>query len=148
MKKIWVLLAGLALATSAAAQHYQSDFGPADFHDRWNAIFDAIGNEAIAIIQGGPSARGFEFPRQTNNFYYLTGIETPHAWLMLDGRTREVTAFLPPRNEKLEKSEGRILSASDVELIGELTGIHHVAETSTMQGDWLNETLGDPRAVI
>jgi Xaa-Pro aminopeptidase len=47
-------------------------------------------------------------PRQTNEFYYLCGIETPHAYLVLDGRNRKVTLYLPPRNERLESAEGKV----------------------------------------
>ncbi len=32
--------------------------------------------------------RGFQLPRQMNEFYYLCGVETPHSYLYLDGRTR------------------------------------------------------------
>ena len=61
--------------------------------------------------------RGFQLPRQTNEFYYLCGIETPHSYLYLDGRTKKATLFLPPRNARLERSEGRVLSAADAELV-------------------------------
>jgi Xaa-Pro aminopeptidase len=67
-------------------------------------------------VQGVPLARGFNFPRQSNEFYYLSGIETPGAYLLLDGRTRQTTIILPPRNERLERSEGKVLSAEDAEL--------------------------------
>ena len=138
----------LLVSLGAQAQYYQPDFPPDEFRQRWNAIFDAIGESAVALVQGAPSARGFEFSRQTNSFYYLSGIETPHAYLWLDGRTREVTLFLPPRNERLERSEGKVLSAADAALVIELTGVDHVKATSDMQGDWFVDALGDPRPVI
>ena len=141
---LFVLLIPLA----ASAQHYQSDFPPDEFRQRWNAVFDEIGESAVALVQGSPSARGFEFPRQTNSFYYLSGVETPHSYLWLDGRTREVTLFLPPQNERLEKSEGKVLSAADAALAIKLTGVDHVRPTSDMQDDWLAESLGEPRATI
>ena len=132
-----VAIALLMLSMTARAQYYQSDFPPQEFRDRWNRIFDRIGDDAVALVQGAPAARGFEYPRQNNTFYYLSGIETPHSYLWLDGRTREVTAFLPPRNEKLEKGEGRLLSAATVDLVQELTGVDHVASTADMGGNWL-----------
>ena len=139
----WICLALLLVASTAGAQHYQSDFPPEEFRARWDRIFDRIGDDAVALVQGAPSARGFEYPRQTNNFYYLTGIETPHSYVWLDGRTREVTVFLPPRNERLEKGEGKLLSAATVDLVKELVGVDHVKSTEDMQGNWLRETLGD-----
>ena len=47
------------------------------------------------------------------------------------------TLFLPPRNRRLERSEGRVLSAGDAELAQKLTGAGAVQSTAAMQGDWL-----------
>ena len=141
------VLAVLAVS-STSAQHYQSDFPADEFRDRWTRIFDRIGDEAVALVQGGPSTRGFEYPRQTNSFYYLSGIETPHAYLWLDGRTREVTLFLPPQNERLERSEGKVLSAADVDLVRRLTAVDLVRSTEEMRGDWIATALGQPQPVL
>lgn len=148
MMRFLTLLTALVLSTIAAAQHYQSDFPAEEFRQRWDAVFDEIGGTAVALVQGAPSARGFEFPRQSNSFYYLSGIETPHAYLWMDGRGRAVTLFLPPQNERLEKSEGKVLSAADTELVKTLTGVDHVFSTDSMQGDWLREALGEETAIL
>jgi Xaa-Pro aminopeptidase len=116
---------------------YQTDFPPEEFHARWEKVFERIGDKAVAIVAGAPPAGGFLFPRQTNDFYYLCGVETPGAYVLLDGRRRKVTLFLPPRNARLEAAEGRILSADDAELVEELTGVDAVAPTDAMRGDWL-----------
>ncbi len=126
------LLAG-ACATPALAQHYQTDFPPAEFRARWEKLFDGIGDDAVAILQGVPLARGFVMPRQTNAFYYLSGIETPHAYLLLDGRDRTVTLYMPPRNERLERSEGKVLNADDASLVRDLTGVDSVLSTDAMR---------------
>ena len=91
---------------------YQSDFPPEEFQARWKTVFDRIGDHAVAIVQGAPKANGFLVPRQTNEFYHLCGIETPHAYLILDGRARKVTLFLPPRDARLYCSERKAPSAS------------------------------------
>ena len=65
-----------------------------------------------------------------------------------DGRTRETTLYLPPRNERLERSEGKVLSASDGDLIKSLTGAHHVKSTENMVGNWIHEVLGQPTASL
>src|ERR1700734_1351686 len=106
---IFILLAGIFLAdcsflgASEAAWH-QTDFTPADFAARWAAVYDAIGNDAVAIVPGGT---------QTNEFYYLCGIETPGSYVLLDARSRKATLFLPPHNARLEAAEGKVLSAED-----------------------------------
>jgi Xaa-Pro aminopeptidase len=143
MKAFFVAIACLLLSSAASAQHYQDDFPPEEFRARWDKLFDRIGDNAVALVQGAPLARGFEYPRQKNSFYYLTGIETPHSYVWLDGRTREVTVFLPPRNEKLEKGEGKLLSAATVDLVKALVGVDHVRSTDDMRGNWLREALGE-----
>ena len=130
------------------APPYQSDFPPEEFRGRWAGIFDRMGERSIAIIQGAPKPSGFVFPRQSNEFYYLCGIETPHAYLVLDGRDRKVTLFLPPRDEALERAEGRVLSADDAEAVTNLTGVDRVASTRTMNEDWIRQLVRGRGAVV
>ena len=66
------------------------------------------------------------YPRQHNTFYYLSGIETPGAYLLLDGRTQKVTIYLPARNPRLEAAEGRVLSAEDADLVKRISGVDEV----------------------
>lgn len=126
----------LMFARPAVAQHYQSDFPPDEFNTRWAKLFDRIGPGAVAIVQGAPQANGFIYPRQTNEFYYLCGIETAHSYILLDGRTKKVTLLLPPRNERLERAEGRVLSADDGDLVKKLTGADEVQPNTVMVGEW------------
>jgi Xaa-Pro aminopeptidase len=134
--------------TAQSALHFQTDFPPDEFQSRWAKVYDKIGPNAVALLQGAPFEGGFAFPRQTNDFYYLTGVETPHSYLLLDGRTRKATIFLPPRNRRLEQSEGRVLNADDVDLGRKLTGADSIQPNTAMQGDWLNNatTIFTPSA--
>lgn len=122
----------LSFHAQAEEPPYQNDFPPEEFRTRWNQIFDRIGNRAVAILQGAPMPRGFVLPRQYNEFYYLCGIETPHAYLILDGRDRAVTLVLPPRNVRLESAEGKVLSAEDAETVKQLTGVEKVISSRDM----------------
>ena len=125
------------LASPAAAQHYQTDFPPEEFKARWQLLFDRIGSNAVAVVQGMPLTDGYIFPRQYNTFYYLSGIETPGAYLLFDGRTRRATLYLPRRNEALERAEGRVLSAEDADLVKRLTGVDDVEAVEAMRdADW------------
>lgn len=136
------------VAAAQAQPYYQSDFPPEEFRARWEKVYDGIGKDAVAIVQGAPLANGFAFPRQTNEFYYLCGVETPGSYLLLDGRTRRAMLYLPPQNARLERSEGKVLSAADAELAKNLTGADEVLNTDLMRSDWLGNIAGGvPKAV-
>ncbi len=141
---IWLFLPLLAFAQ--AAPYYQQDFPPEEFQARWQKVFDKVG-DAVVVLQGVGPTPGFIVPRQTNEFYYLCGIETPQSYLLLDGRTRKVTLFLPPRNPQLESAEGKVLSADDAELAKKLTGADEVLSTEAMRGNWIPRPQG-PRVPL
>ena len=134
-----------SLLYGQATNLYQSDFPPEEFRSRWKAVFEKIGDRAVAIVAGAPKANGFIFPRQSNGFYYLCGIETPHAYLVLDGREKKVALLLPPRDAALERAEGKVLSADDAELVTKLTGVDAVASTKAATGDWMRGFVRGPR---
>lgn len=140
MKRMRNLLCLLFLLPSfAAAQDipfFTTDFPPEEFAARRAKIYDKIGPNAIAILQGAPSPSGYVRFRQTNEFYYLSGIEVPHAYLLLNGATRQATVYLPHRNEGRERGEGKLLSAEDAEEIKKLSGIEN-----TFGNDLLAEHL-------
>ncbi|NNE99707.1 MAG: M24 family metallopeptidase, partial [Pyrinomonadaceae bacterium] len=119
----------ICLATAAGAQNiplFSEHFKAAEFSVRRDKVFEAIGTNAIAVIQGEPSPRGYTRFRQSNEFYYLTGIEVPHAYLVLDGASRRTTLYLPHRNEGRERGEGKMLSPEDRELIIRNSGVQAV----------------------
>ncbi|WP_395138950.1 aminopeptidase P N-terminal domain-containing protein [Armatimonas sp.] len=87
-------------------------FPAEEFAARRERVFDQIGPEACALIQGGGPVRGFEVFRQTNEFFYLCGVETPQAYLLLDGKTRTATVFAPETEHPLEALEDALKSVS------------------------------------
>lgn len=111
---------------------FTTDFPPEEFAQRRAEIYKGIGEGTIALIQGAPMPAGYTRFRQTNEFYYLCGIETPHAYLLLNGTTRRATVYLPHRNEARERSEGKVLSAEDADLVRQLSGIDAVASTDVL----------------
>jgi Xaa-Pro aminopeptidase len=111
---------------------FQTDFTKEEFVQRRQHIFDAIGNQSLALIQGGSSVTGFEVFRQTNEFYYLCGLEIPQAYLLLDGRNQRTTLYLPHRDDDRERGEGKTLSVEDAESIKTKTGIDRVEGTEML----------------
>ena len=126
----------VSVRAQAETPHYQTDFPPDEFKARWAKIYDQIGANGIAIVQGIGLTPGFIYPRQFNDFYYLSGVETPGAYIMLDGRARRTTLYLPRRNARLEAAEGRVLSADDADLIKRLVGVDDVQPIDAMRDNW------------
>jgi Xaa-Pro aminopeptidase len=123
-----VLCLFLAAATALAQEGFPlftTDFTAEDFTARRTKVYDAIGKN-IAILQGAPTPPGYTRFRQTNDFYYLCGVEVPNAYLLLDGAERKTTLYLPHRNEGREKGEGKVLSAEDAEELKKDTGVDAV----------------------
>lgn len=135
-KKSSLIIIVFVLSFSVFAQEdvpfFTLDFPPQEFADRRAKVFDAIGENGLAIIQGATSPIGFVRFRQSNEFYYLSGIETPHAYLVLDGAQRAAAVYLPHRNEARERTEGKVLSAEDEDLVKKLSGIDAVYPTDAL----------------
>lgn len=113
---------------------YQANFSAAELAERRSRVLGAIG-EGIALVQGAPAFPGLGLFRQTNDFYYLTGVEVPHAYVLLDGANGSSTLYLPHRDAALESSEGRTLSAEDGAEAASLTGVDTVAPPETLAFD-------------
>lgn len=142
----WLSPPGVAHAQEK--HYYQTDFPKQEFVERRAKVFDRIGKNAIAIVQGAKGTGDFNVFRQSNEFYYLTGIETPHAYLLLDGRTRTTTLYLAHRDVDREGNEGKILSAEDGELITALTGIEAVGGVESLSLDLVGKGLLRPPAAL
>ena len=130
------------LKLSAQQKHYyQTDFPIAEFDARRAQIFDAIGENAIALIQSAPTVAGFKVFRQSNTFYYLSGLEEGHAYLLLNGKNRTTTLYLPHREAGRERSQGKILSADDADLVQKLTGVNRVQPLEYLGNDLVRTGL-------
>jgi len=125
---IFLILAAVSLGAQDAGV-FTPDFLPQDFARRRAAVAEAIGDEAIAVVQGAAKVGGYIRFRQSDDFFYLCGVETPHAYLVIDGSQGRSYLFLPHRNERMERSEGKVLSAEDRDQAIKVTGIDDVFGT-------------------
>jgi len=130
-KRTLLLTCFLVLATfTVIAQEgfslFTTNFPPEEFSKRRAAVYDAIGSSSLALVQGAAVPAGYTRFRQSNEFYYLCGVEKPHFYLLLDGSQRRATLYLPHRNEGRERSEGKMLSPEDEALIRQLAGVDAV----------------------
>ncbi|GAA0878179.1 aminopeptidase P family protein [Algoriphagus jejuensis] len=148
MKKLFsISLLLFALLFSAQAQekhYYQKEFSKGEFAKRRTRISDEIGSNAIAVIQGASGIPGFSVFRQSNTFFYLTGLETPRSYLLIDGRNKRSTLYLPHRDAGMERSQGKVLSAEDADLVLELTGVDQVKGIEFLSNDLVSSGLIKP----
>jgi len=112
-------------------------------------VIEAIGPDGVALVQGAASDPAYVRFRQTNEFYYLSGLEVAHAYLLLDGASRRSALYLPHRNEDRERSEGKLLAAEDAEEVKRLTGVSGVFGLEAL-GEQLTRALlrGRPRVLF
>ena len=145
---VLLLSSTIGWAVAQEKHYYQTDFSKEAFTERRATIFEKIGKDAIAIVQGAKGTADFNVFRQSNEFYYLTGIETAHAYLLLDGRTRKSTLYLPHRDVDRERNEGKLLSVEDEGLIKDLTGIDAVRGVESLSLDLVGTGLIRPPAPL
>ena len=136
-----------AILCSQERALYQKDFPPSEFKQRRDRVFEQIG-KSIAIVQGASAVDGFKVFRQTNEFYYLCGVEVPNSYLLLDGRNRRTTLFLSHRDEAMERSQGKVLSVEDADLIMNLTGVDEVSPLEALTRTLWPLTLRPPAPLL
>src|SRR5689334_14226189 len=110
-----VLAIAFALAATAAARAqplFTNAFPPEEFAAHREKLMAAIG-DGVAVLQGAAETGTYVAFRQNNHFYYLTGVEVPRAIVVVDGKAKMTTLFLPPRDERWERAEGPILVPGD-----------------------------------
>jgi Xaa-Pro aminopeptidase len=131
---------------SECTPYFQDWFSASDFRARRERIYDAIGAKAIAVIQGAAPVSGFEVFRQTNELFYLCGVEVPQVCLVLDGRRRISSIYLPPPDTEHAAKDGAELTAGDEELLYRLTGVEEVFPLARLEENLCRaETIFTPQ---
>lgn len=116
---------------------YQSDFSIDEFSWRRGAVCQAIG-EAKAVVVGAPASSSTAPFRQYNDFYYLCGVEVPHAYLGLDGSTGKATLFLPESEHMTVDSDDPLLCADAPDYVKTVTGVDEVCRRHQLDA-YLND---------
>jgi Xaa-Pro aminopeptidase len=98
-------------------------------------IYDAIGPDAVAVMQGLPSVHSSAIFRQSNEFFYVTGVVAPQALVLMDGATKKTTLYLPKQNASRAQTEGELLSSDDPANTARLTGVDEVKPPDQLEAD-------------
>jgi len=124
------------MSADASTRHslIRNDFTAKDFTERRAKLLARLdgGRALVAGANAAPTVGAF---RQSNDFYYLCGIEVPFAYLLLDADAGQSTLYLPPHSDRRERIDGPSLSAADADLITERTGVEIVKETEAILSD-------------
>jgi Xaa-Pro aminopeptidase len=116
---------------------FQIGFTSAELAGRRARVLEAIGADAVAVVQGAPPPHGFQTFRQSNQFSYLCGVDIPMCYLLVDGRDGRTTLFLPDPSTHAG-SEGESLAEAEPDVIANVTGLDAVAQVDTL-GDALKD---------
>ena len=117
-----LLILFIAVVNTLGAQDMWKYFSPDDFAKRRAKVLEQIG-DGVAILQGAELPEGFIKFRQDNNFFYLTGVEIPNAKLILDGKTKTATLFVPDRMSGDIKKEAWITPGEKDAVVYKMTRI-------------------------
>ncbi len=101
------------------------------FHAGRRAALCAELKGGLIVCRGEPESRDYLRFRQNKVFWYLTGIESPNASVVIDAKSGKATLFLPPRNTFNESWNGELWDASD-EWVKDLTGIDDVRKNTEL----------------
>jgi Xaa-Pro aminopeptidase len=106
-------------------------FTTGEFQARRASVMQAIG-DGVAILAGATEPAAYTKFQQGKQFFYLSGVEVPRAILLIDGRAKTSTLFLPARTPASDRSEGPLLAPGEEAV--RLTGIEHVADRTEFDG--------------
>ena len=76
MRSFAILIALLFVPAIADAQYYQTDVPADEFRARHAKVFETIGDNAVAVLQGVHQTEGFTLPRQHNRPTCLRVLKT------------------------------------------------------------------------
>jgi Xaa-Pro aminopeptidase len=145
---VTLLTPGLVSRASGSPEDQLANQPKSEYAKRRQALMQKV-NDGVVVLIGALEEDQGEVARfrQKNDFMYLTGVETPAAYLMLvpagliPGKPASETVFIPPRNPIRERWTGVQLGPGPE---AEKTfGVQEVAGSDKFK-DRLNELLSSP----
>lgn len=134
------LVAGLVMTPhtptlAQAGRAFTSNFTLEEFAGRRARIASEIGPDAVAVMQGLPTVHSSAVFRQSNEFFYVTGVVAPQALVLIDGASKKTTLYLPKQNTGRAATEGELLSSDDPAATAKITGVDMVKPPEDLARD-------------
>jgi Xaa-Pro aminopeptidase len=136
----FAVVAGVLLSVDGrghaqAGRAFTTNFTLQEFAARRARVYEAIGPQAVALIQGLPTVHSSAVFRQSNEFFYLSGVVAPQALLLMDGASKRSTLYLPKQNASRAATEGELLSSDDPVKTAAMTGVDEVKPPELLLAD-------------
>lgn len=109
---------------------FSRDFTAGEFESRRRQIAQAIGAGACLLVPSAPPVPG-DVPVQDAVFYYFCGLETCHAYLLVEGGSGRSTVFLPSRDAMEGLPEDK-LGFEDADLIKQRLSVAAVVSSAEL----------------
>ncbi|MGE5199668.1 MAG: aminopeptidase P N-terminal domain-containing protein [Rhodospirillaceae bacterium] len=119
MKSAAVTIAAALLATTGFSA---GAFDKAGYAERRSRLMEALGDGA-AVFVGAPTPSSDNDFRQGHDFYYLTGVDIPDAYLVVDGLRKESVLFFTMDEAT---ADGEAIPLDLIRSPAEYTGIERV----------------------
>ena len=129
------LIAAEIIGVAQAGRPFTTAFPKEEFAARRLKVAEAIGADAVALMQAAPTVHSSAIFRQSNEFFYLTGVGVPQAMVLIDGATKKASLYLPKQDAARAAVEGELLSPDDAAAARALTGIDEVKPVEMLQTD-------------
>jgi Xaa-Pro aminopeptidase len=120
---------------------------PDELTARRRRVLDALPADALVLVRGGRPVAAMQRFRQTNDFLYLTGVEVPGAYLLLDARSGQAALYLAHRDEQRERNDGPMLAAEDGAEVAARSGVNRVAGVERLAADLAQVLFRSPRPI-
>ena len=117
-----------------------------EFHAGRRKLLMELQGEGHYLFRGLPTTRGYHAFRQDKTFWYLTGVESPGATLLMHAPSGRQILFLPEAEPRKEAWEGEIWDSGDA-WVRELTGFEDVRSSKEL-GAVLEEHLKEGETVF
>jgi len=103
----------------------------AAFHAGRRAALLAKLEDGVVVVRGLPPPREYVPFHQDKTFWYLTGVESPDAALVMDVKTKKQILFLPDANPMAEMWNGERWDTGDA-WVKELTGFEDIRSITAL----------------
>ena len=137
MLDLILLVVGLLQQPAVMEPPAKAGLGAAFHAGRRAALVEELRKQTPAgsvLVRGLPETRGYTKFQQDKTFWYLSGVESPNAALLVDVKSGASTLYLPKRSSGKEQWDGEQWDASD-DWVRTITGIATVKETGQLDAD-------------